>query len=102
MDYCLEWSPEAAVDVEQIAEYIGRDSPRYASVVIDKIIETARKIEKFPTSGRITPELGLETIRERTVYSYRMIYRIRGDVITIATVIHGKRHLSVVADRFED
>lgn len=103
MDYRIEWSPNALEDVENIAEFIGRDSPRYAAVVVDKILETARRVERFPKSGRMTPEFGVETIRERSVYSYRLIYRIRGNVLTIAAVIHGKRMLTALDDqRWED
>ena len=67
MDVRVEWSPEAIQDVESIAEYIGRDSSRYATVVVEKIFETAQQIERFPKAGRITPEFGLDEIRERSV-----------------------------------
>lgn len=102
MDVRVEWSPEAIKDIESIAEYIGRNSPRYATVAVERIFETALEIERFPKAGRITPEFGLHEIRERSVYSYRIIYRIRGDVVTIATVIHGKRLLTAVEDRLTD
>jgi toxin ParE1/3/4 len=102
VDFRLEWSPEAVQDIESIAEYIGRDSPRYAVAVVDKIVATGLKIERSPKAGRITPEFGLNAIRERSVFSYRIIYRICGDVVTIATVIHGKRMLDAVQDRFND
>lgn len=93
MDYRLTWSLEAIKDVEQIAEYIARDSPRYASVVVDKLTAMAAKIASSPRSGRMTPEFGMDEIRERTVFSYRLIYRIEPGVITLAAVIHGKRLL---------
>jgi len=45
--------------------------------------------------------LGDEAIRESFVYSYRVIiYRIEPKIVTIAAVIHGKRLLSAVQDRF--
>jgi plasmid stabilization system protein ParE len=47
------------------------------------------------------PELGREDIRERFVYSYRLVYRIAQDSITIVAVIHGKRLFDAVADRLE-
>ena len=54
-------------------------------------LETTRQVREFPFLGRMVPELAQETIRERFVYSYRLIYRIRNDTITIAAVIHGRR-----------
>jgi plasmid stabilization system protein ParE len=42
------------------------------------------------------PEFEDETLREHFVYSYRIIYRIQGQTVTIAAVIHGKRLLEDV------
>ena len=91
MDYSIEWSPEATEDLESIVEYIARDSEFYARAVVSKILITSRSISEQPFIGRIVPELADETIRERFVYSYRLIYKISSDVITIVAVIHGKR-----------
>lgn len=102
MDYHIAWSPEALADVEAIASYIARDSAAYAQAVVEKVLETARNVREFPLVGRIVPELGQETIRERFVYSYRLIYRIRNDTITIAAVIHGRRLLGSLRRRIEE
>jgi toxin ParE1/3/4 len=48
-------------------------------------------LSNFLFSGRIVPEFGDDTIREKFVYSYRIIYQIQGDTLTVAAVIHGKR-----------
>jgi toxin ParE1/3/4 len=101
MDYQIVWSPEALADVEAIASYIARDSAVYAQAVVEKILETARHVREFPFMGRIVPELGQETIRERLVYSYRLIYRIRIDTLTVAAVIHGRRLLGPLRERIE-
>ena len=101
MVYEVRWSPDALKDVKGIADHIRKDSERYAEIVADKIIGIARKIEKFPKAGHMTPEFGSDAIRERTIYSYRVIYRIRGNQITIAAVVHGKQLLSSFNKRFE-
>jgi toxin ParE1/3/4 len=101
MDYQIVWSPEALADVEAIASYIARDSAVYAQAVVEKILETARHVREFPFMGRIVPELGQETIRERLVYSYRLIYSIRNDTLTVAAVIHGRRLLGYLRERIE-
>ncbi len=97
----VEWSPEAGRDVEGIKDYISRDSEFYARVVAEKIIAIGHKIERFPKAGRIVPELKDEGFRERSVYSYRVIYRVRSDRITVLAVVHGKRLLSSLRDRLE-
>ena len=102
MDYGVIWSPEALNDVDAIADYIHRDSPVYARAVTEKIIETSRFLKRFPEAGRIVPELDDKTIRERFVYSYRLIYRIDNDTVLIAAVIHGKRLLEPHAQRISE
>ena len=101
MDYRVVWSPEAIEDVESIAAYIARDSQRYAASVVEKILEDSRSLALSPNIGRVVPEFENESIRERIVYSYRLIYRIEGNVVTIAAVIHGKRLIDTFSDRIK-
>ena len=96
MDYRVVWSPRALDDVDSIASYISRDSTAHASAIVTKIIRATRTLRRFPFAGRIVPEFEDETLRERFVYSYRIIYRVQGQTITVAAVIHGKRLLEAV------
>jgi toxin ParE1/3/4 len=95
----LEWSPEAIEDVIDIASYIERDSAWYAQAVVSKLKATADSIPEFPDIGRVVPEMNDSTIRERFVYSYRLIYRIEASRILLVAVIHGSRLLSAVLPR---
>ena len=100
MDRKVVWSPEAIEDVEAIVAYIARDSESYASAVATKIVEMARSIERFPWIGRVVPELEDENIRERFTYSYRIVYLVQENRVLIVAVIHGKRLIENIADRF--
>lgn len=91
MDLEVSWSPEATDDLESIAEYIARDSEFYARAVVSEVLKVARSIGSFPLIGRMVPEIENEAIRERFVYSYRLVYRIEISSILIVAVIHGKR-----------
>jgi plasmid stabilization system protein ParE len=62
--------------------------------VRDILLKT-RRLSEFPNLGRIVPEFGDEAIREIFAYSYRIVYRIEAEEITIAAVIHGKRLLEM-------
>ncbi|WGV24378.1 type II toxin-antitoxin system RelE/ParE family toxin [Halotia branconii] len=93
MAYQVVWSSKALEDVEAIATYISRDSASYTAAVVQKILDITRNLGEFPFSGRIVPELGEHTIREKFAYSYRIIYQVQDDTITITAVIHGKRLL---------
>ena len=78
-------------DVRAIAAYIAEDSVAYAKSVAQKIVASTRRLSLFPMSGRVVPEFNEESIREVFAYSYRVIYRIEGETVTIAAVVHGKR-----------
>ena len=102
MDLEVNWSPEAIEDIEFIAEYIARDSEYYARAVVTEIITVSRNAREFPLIGRVVPEIGDEVIRERFIYSYRLVYRVEPKQILIVAVIHGKRLLENVPERFDN
>jgi len=93
MDLEVKWSPEAIEDLESIAEFIAKDSEYYARSVVTEILSLLRNVREFPLIGRVVPETGDECIRERFIYSYRLVYRVESDLILIVAVIHGKRLL---------
>ncbi|HZQ17856.1 MAG TPA: type II toxin-antitoxin system RelE/ParE family toxin [Terriglobales bacterium] len=93
MAHRIVWSRRAVQDLEAIAEYIAQDSPAYAAGVVRTVIGQTKALSRFPRSGRTVPEFDDENIRELVAYSYRVIYRIEGNEVLIAAVIHGKRLL---------
>lgn len=100
MDFKIKWSPEAIEDIESIGDYISRDSDFYARSVVTELLKTGSALAENPQIGRVVPELGNENIREKFVYSYRLVYLVESSEITILAVIHGKRLLENVSDRF--
>lgn len=102
MDFEIEWSPEATEDLESIAEYIARDSEYYARAVVVEVLSVARSIGEFPLIGRKVPEVDDDSVRERFVYSYRLVYKVEAQRVLIVAVIHGKRLLANLAERFDD
>lgn len=99
MDLEIRWSPEAIEDLESIAEYIARDSEYYAKAVVTEMLSASRNISKFPLIGRIVPEISDKDIRERLIYSYRLVYRVESERILVVAVIHGKRLLENISER---
>ncbi len=49
------------------------------------------RLEGNPRSGRVVPEVRDESVREVIHGNYRIVYRLRHDVVEIATVFHGAR-----------
>jgi toxin ParE1/3/4 len=95
----VAWSPEAADDLQEIVAYIARDSSAYARAVASRIFGIAKSLGVFPDMGRIVPELGNPSIRERFVYSFLLIYRIEMHRVLILAIVHGRRLLPDVQDR---
>ena len=93
MDFTVIWSPQVRDDLHEIAAFIAKDSPRYASAVVSKILAAGRSLQFLPWRGRVVPELGREDHRELFIYEYRLIYRIEGQTVSILGVIHGRRLL---------
>jgi toxin ParE1/3/4 len=85
------WAPQAIQDVEAIRAHVARDSAHYAGLVVERIVGAVERLQEHPRSGRIVPELGDESIREVIHGNYRIVYRLRHEVVEIATVFHGAR-----------
>lgn len=73
---------------------IAKDSPFYASAVVQKILDVAQGMGKFPNVGPIVPEIGEPEFCERFVYSYRVIYQATTEQVLVVAVIHGRRLLT--------
>jgi plasmid stabilization system protein ParE len=86
-------SSEALDDIDQIAEYIARDSHHHAQQVVERLFGLADDLTANPRLGRVVPELTDPNVRERFLYSYRLIYEIKPETILVLAVIHGKRLL---------
>ena len=93
MAHRVGWSQRALHDLEAIADYIAADSPTFAGIVVNKVVNRTKMLAQFPRSGRKVPEFDNEDIRELIVYSYRIIYQLQEHEVVIAAVIHGKRAL---------
>ena len=90
----IHWTETAESHLDAIYNYISLDSPRYAAQLIDRIISRSQQIADFPLSGRRVPEYEMDQIREVIEGSYRIIYYIKPDQITVLAVIHGRRNIS--------
>ena len=85
------WAPSALKDMESIARFIERDSIDQASLFVTRIIEMTDRLDDFPRSGRVIPEINDDHCREIVYGAYRVMYRIAKEEIWITGVIHGAR-----------
>lgn len=89
----LIWSPLSINRLNEISDFISEDSPEAARRWIDDLFQKVERIEKFPQSGRLVPEIGRKDIREILFGNYRIIYRIIPTEIDILTIRHSKQRL---------
>lgn len=103
MGWRVRWTTPAWADVEEIARFIARDSPRYAIVLQREAQAAARSLRQFANRGRIVPERDDERLRELIIgRSYRLIYRIVADeTVQIIAVVHTARDLGAFLQREE-
>jgi toxin ParE1/3/4 len=89
------WTQRSLTDLKSIAEYISKDSVKYASLTLERIIDVTKYIEKNPRIGRMVPEIGRnDKIREIIFGNYRIIYNIANTVtVYILTVHHSAKRL---------
>ena len=89
------WSLPAWNKLEAAAEYIAKDSPRYAAALIGEARDAARSLRDFANRGRVVPEENDQTIRELFISSYRLIYRVTETEVQILSFIHQARSARV-------
>jgi len=82
----ITWSPLAAEQVRDIASYIALDKSSVAEQWIDKMFDSVEPLIDFPKSGRVVPELQINSIRELVQGNYRVIYKIQDNSISVLTV----------------
>jgi addiction module RelE/StbE family toxin len=86
----VRWTPQAADDLQAIYDFIGRDSPHYAQLVVEDLLAAIDRLERFPLMGRQVPERRREDLRELMMPPYRIVYRV-GEVIRILTIFRASR-----------
>ncbi|GBR73526.1 toxin doc [Candidatus Termititenax aidoneus] len=90
------WSPTAADNFEKAVEYIAENSKYYAVLFARKILELTQKLELFPKIGRVVPEYADNNLRELFHGNYRIVYRIKKDLVEIVTLAHSAQLLKNV------
>ncbi|HFD11986.1 MAG TPA: type II toxin-antitoxin system RelE/ParE family toxin [Crenotrichaceae bacterium] len=87
------WSEPAKADLRSIHDFIAHDSRHYAKKVTQEIREKTDILDDFPNRGKKVPELDDENIKEIPLYSYRIIYEINQQNISVLAVVHKRRDL---------
>jgi len=96
MAWTIKWTQSAWNDLEAAADYISKDSPRYAASFVQEVRDAARSLNTLAFRGRVVPEFNDTNIRELFLKNYRLIYQITAQQIYVLGLIHGARDLWVL------
>jgi addiction module RelE/StbE family toxin len=92
----IRWTDRAVADLLGIGEYIAEDNPSAARAWLERLRHQAELAAEVPLAGRRVPEIGRDDIRETFLRSYRIVYRVEVDGITVLTVFEGHRLMGEV------
>lgn len=96
------WAPQALADLEAIGNFVAREAPRFAQVLTDGAFKAVERLEIFPRSGRVVPEIGDASIREILYRGYRILYIVSGEEaveeVKVLTVFHSSMPFGGEAD----
>jgi len=56
-------------------------------------MQTIKSIPAQPELGRVVPEYGNRSLRERIYQGYRIVYRLGSGAIEIVAICHGARRI---------
>ena len=89
----IVWTEPAFDDLNEITAYIALSNPTAAKKLFVKIKNAVSRLEQFPDSGRVPPELTKFIYREVIVNPCRIFYQVDGDKVFIVRVIRQERDL---------
>jgi plasmid stabilization system protein ParE len=87
------WAEPALQELDAIAEYIALDNPAAASDLVKAVLEKTERLENFPKSGWIPPELPDSVYREVVVPPCRIFYREDEQRVLVLFVMREERQL---------
>lgn len=89
------WSELAVERAYDEARYIAEDKPEAALRWLDGLFRCTDRLERFPKSGEIVPEIRRDEYRQIAYRSHRVIYRIDRHQVSILVVRRFKRLLDI-------
>lgn len=86
----VKWTAHAKSQIRHIHDYIAQDSLLYARRVSEELVKKTIGLNELPRKGRIVPELNVDTVRELSLYSYRILYEIKSDKLIEVLARHSQ------------
>jgi len=89
--------PEAFVDIDEIALYVGQDSVAAAHRIVEEIYSAIQSLVPLPDRGHRRPDLTSRPLRFIRVRDYLVAYAPDEKPLWVIAIIHGHRSPRVMA-----
>jgi addiction module RelE/StbE family toxin len=91
----VRWTASALQDLNDIGEYISKDSIKYAEITVNELFDSVDILENHPRAGVMVPEFNVDYLRQINRGNYRVVYQIINEFrIDILTVHNSARLIS--------
>ncbi|MEX0647784.1 MAG: type II toxin-antitoxin system RelE/ParE family toxin [Balneolaceae bacterium] len=97
----IVWNPQAKKNILSVKAYYQEFDSEVADKIVRGILSAVDRLEEFPESGRIVPEIGDPDFREVIWQDWRIIYFLPahpGEMIEILNVIHTAQQFGSQSD----
>jgi len=95
MTWPIVFTAAAQQDLEDIADFIARDSPKRGLTFVAELRACCNRIAEFAEAAPVRPELG-EGVRMVPQGSYLILYALRASSVVIERIVHGSRDVAAL------
>jgi antitoxin ParD1/3/4/toxin ParE1/3/4 len=92
-------SPQAARDINDLLDYIARESPHAARQVRQALRAACRRLAEHPGMGHRREDLTDKPVRFFPVYSFLIIYDPAATPLEIVRVLGGAQDIAAILER---
>lgn len=85
------WSGPSVRELEAALDFIALDNREAADRLAGEIFKAVSRLQRFPSSGRMVPELDDPNLREVVHEPFRIIYQQRKDTVEILAVVRAEQ-----------
>ena len=90
------FSAEAIADLEEIGDYIAKDSPRRARTFLAELRDASLDIAHFPEKFQLVPRYERDGLRRRPHGAYLIFYTIEPEFIAVVHILHGAQDYEAI------
>lgn len=96
------WTDAALNELDDIGEFIAKDSQRYAEITVNELFNSVDILEQHPRAGAKVTEFNIDEIRQIIKGNYRIVYQLIDDYRVDIVTVHNTARLQSNTETFKD